>query len=103
MRAQSDSTAEFASGAGQEWLGNSVYQVPELEISKLKSWACLTAMHYRRGGGEAMWRGDRHRLVLYPDHLLAPLLLQVGQGHTRQMPSAEPGTLAFYSAGVEIR
>ena len=56
------STADLASGAGQEWLGNSVWQVPWLEISRIKSWASITAVSYHRGGGEAIWRSDRHRL-----------------------------------------
>ena len=96
------STANLASGAGQEWLGNSVYQAPEVQISGIKSWASITAVSYHRGGGESIWRGDRHRIVLTPDQL-PPMLVQIEQGHPRQMPLATPGTLAFFPAGLEVR
>jgi len=66
MHAQREtgSTANLASRAGQDLLSNSVWQAPDLEISKIKSGASITAMSYRRGGGEAIWRSDRHRIVL---------------------------------------
>ena len=104
MRAQRErgGTADTASGAGQEWLGNSVWQAPSVQIERTKSWPSITAMTYHRGGGEATWRGDRHRLVLSPDEL-ASVLIQVEQGHTRQTPPSAPGVLAFYPAGVTLR
>ena len=104
MRAlrENGSTVEIASGAGREWLGRSVWQVPDLEISSIKSWASIAAMSYHRDGGEATWRGDRHRIVLTPDQL-PPVLFQVEQGRTRQTPVAGPGTLAFYPAGLTLR
>jgi len=98
---EGDGTADLASGAGQDWLGNSVWQVPDLEISRIKSGASITAMSYRRGGGETIWRGDRHRIILIPDP--HPWVLQVEQGRTRQMPLVAPGTLAFYPAGLTLR
>src|SRR5277367_6321991 len=93
------STADPASGAGPQWLGNSVWQTPELEISGVKSWPSITALSYRRGGGESMWRGDRHRIVLAPDQI-PPRLLQVERGPTRQLPAAAPGSLTFCPAGL---
>src|SRR5271170_4360422 len=95
-------TAEPASGAGQEWLGNSVWHAPKVEISRIKSWGSITAMSYRRDGGEATWRSDRHRMVLTLDQL-PPALYQVEQGHTRQAPLTGPGTLSFYPAGLTLR
>src|SRR5271169_4726058 len=104
MQAPSErgSTADPVSGAGQEWLGNSVWQTPGVEISKIKSWASITVVNYHRDAGEFISRGDRHRIVLTPDDL-PPLLVQVEQGRTRQMPPAAPGTLAFSPAGLTIR
>jgi AraC family transcriptional regulator len=99
---ESGDTADPAPGAGQEWLGNSVWQVPEIEISRIKSWPSITAMSYYRDGGESMWRGDRPRLVLQPD-LALPVLLQVEQGPIRRTPLTEPGGLAFFPAGLTVR
>jgi AraC-like DNA-binding protein len=97
-----ESAADLASGAGQAWLGNAVWEHPELEISRIKSWASITAMSYHRGGGEAIWRSDRHRLVLVPDPL-PPVLVQVEQGHAQQLRGASPGTLVFYPPGIQVR
>jgi AraC family transcriptional regulator len=97
-----DSTAEIASGAGQEWFGNSFYRAPTVQISGIKSWASITAVSYHRDGGETIWRGDRHRIVLTPDQLPA-MLVQIEQEHARQMPLAAPGTLAFFPAGLKVR
>jgi len=60
MRApnERDGTSDRASGAGQDWLGNSVWQTPDVEISKLKSWAFITVTSLCRGAGESTWRGD---------------------------------------------
>jgi AraC family transcriptional regulator len=96
------STRELGCGAGQEWLGNSFYQAPAVQISGIKSWASITAVSYHRGGGETIWRGDRHRIVLTPVKL-PPMLVQIEQEHTRQMPLAAPGTLAFFPAGLKVR
>jgi AraC family transcriptional regulator len=104
MAAHNDegSTASLASGAGQEWLGKSVWQAPEVEIPRIKSSASLTAMTYRRGEGESTWRGDRHRIVLpFDQHL--PVLVQVEQGRTREVPLVAPGTLAFLPRGLTVR
>jgi AraC family transcriptional regulator len=95
-------SADPASGERQDWLGNSVWQVPELEISSIKSWAVITAMSYHRGDGETIWRGDSHRLALTL-HQMPARLLQIEQGATRQLPAAAPGTLAFTPAGLTIR
>jgi AraC family transcriptional regulator len=104
MRAQSErgGTADPRSGAGQEWLGNSVWRAPGLEISGIKSWGSITAMSFRRGDGETIWRSDRHRIILIPD-LHPPVAVQVEQGRTRQLPIAPPGTLSFYPAGLTVR
>jgi AraC family transcriptional regulator len=93
---------ELASGAGQKWLGNSLWQVPSLEISGVKSWGSITAMGFRRGDGETIWRSDRHRIILIPDPHSA-VVVQVEQGRTRQIPIAPPGTLSFYPAGLTVR
>jgi AraC family transcriptional regulator len=95
-------SVEVAPDAGQQWLGNSVWQAPKVEISRIKSWSSITAMSYHRDGGEAMWRGDRHRLVLAPDQLPSGQF-QIEQGPTRQMQLAAPGTLGFYPAGLTVR
>jgi hypothetical protein len=99
---QRGNTADPASGAGQEWLGNSVWQAPQVEISGIRSWAAITVVSFRRGAGETAWRGDRHRLFFTP-HQLPPRLLQVEQGANRQLPAAPPGTLTFCPAGVMTR
>jgi AraC family transcriptional regulator len=95
-------TADPGSCAGRDWLGNSVWQVPKIEISRIKSWAGITVVRFRRGAGEAIYRGDRHRLFFAP-HQLPSRLLQVEQGATRQLPAAPPGYLAFCPAGVTTR
>jgi AraC family transcriptional regulator len=95
-------TGELASGAGQKWLGNSLWQVPGLEISGIKSWDSITAMSFRRGDGETIWRSDRHRIILIPEPH-SPVVVQVEQGRTRQMPIAPSGTLSFYPAGLTVR
>jgi AraC family transcriptional regulator len=104
MRAQREKggTADPAPGAEQNWLGNSLWQAPEVEISRIKSWASITAVSYRRAGGESVWRGDRHRIILTRDHI-PPMLLQVEQGPTWQKPAAAPGALSFYPAGLTVR
>ena len=100
---ESGSTADPASGAKQDWLGNSVYQAPRLQIQKLKSWPSITAMSYHRDGGEATWRGvRRHRLILARDPR-PPMVLQVEQGSTWETTLAAPGTLSFCPAGLTIR
>ncbi len=99
--AESGSAAAPAS-SGQDWLGNSVWQVPALEISGIKSWGSITAMSFRRGDGETIWRSDRHRIILIPD-LHSPVAVQVEQGRTRQIPLAAPGTLSFYPACLTVR
>src|SRR5271166_5230125 len=96
------STTDPASGAGQEWVGNSVWRAPELEISGVKSWGSITAFTYHRGTGESVWRGDRHRLVLSPPRL-EPVLLQVEHGRTRQVSPSAPGTLSYHPPGVTVR
>jgi hypothetical protein len=58
-------------------------------------------MSYHRDGGEAIWRGDRHRLILARDPR-PPMLLQVEQGRTWETLAA-PGTLSFCPAGLTIR
>jgi AraC family transcriptional regulator len=95
------SAAGLASGAVREWLGNSLW-TPKVEISRVKSWASITAISYYRDAGEAIWRGDRPRLVLARDGHL-PALVQVEQGPTRQTPPYPPGTLVFYPAGLTVR
>ena len=50
-----------------DWLGDSVWRAPELEISRIKSCAPITVVSYHRGTGESVWQGDRHRLVLQLD------------------------------------
>jgi AraC family transcriptional regulator len=95
-------TACLASRAVREWLGNSVWQAPEIEISTIKSWGSITAMSYHRDGGEAIWRGDRHRLILARDPR-PPMLLQVEQGSAWETSLAAPGTLSFCPAGLTIR
>jgi hypothetical protein len=97
------SSAGLAAGAGQEWLvGNSLWHAPKIEISRIKSWASIMAMSYHRDGGEAIWRGDRHRLILARDQR-PPMLLQVEQGPTWETTLAAPGTLSFCPAGLTIR
>jgi hypothetical protein len=65
---EEDSTGELLSRVNPGWLGNSVWQVPDLEVSRIKSWPSITVMSYRRGGGESIWRSDRHRMTVFLDH-----------------------------------
>jgi AraC family transcriptional regulator len=97
-----DSTDKLSSGGGPGWLGNSVWRAPQVATSGIKSWSSFTAVSYSRADGEGMWRGDRHRLVLTPDHL-PPVLMQIEQGPTQQMPAVEARTLGFYPAGLSVR
>jgi AraC family transcriptional regulator len=59
-------------------------------------------MSFHRDGGETIWRGDRHRLVLTLEEV-PPALLQVEQGPVWQSPLNAPGALGFYPAGVAVR
>ena len=104
MQPQSErgSTADPASGAGQGWLGNSIWESPKIEISRMKSWPSIAAMSYHRDGGDATWRGHRHRLILARDPR-PPMLLQVEQGRTWETTLAAPGTLSFCPADLTIR
>ena len=95
-------TGALTSGAVQDWLGKSIYQAPEVQVSRTNTWGSISVVSYHRGGGESIWRGDRHRIVLTPDQL-PPMLVQIEQGHARQMPLAAPGTLAFFPAGLKVR
>src|SRR5271169_5721167 len=95
------STGDLASGAGQECLG-AVWEHPEIEISRIKSWSSITAMSFYRGDGESIWRSDRHRIVLLRDEL-PPILFQLEHGITREVPRAAPGSLWFYPPGLELR
>lgn len=102
-QSQRGNTADPASGAGQGWLvGNSIWQSPKIKIFSMKSWRSIAAMSYHRDGGEATWRGDRHRLILARDPR-PPMLLQVEQGRIWETPLAAPGTLSFCPAGLTIR
>ena len=95
-------TSEPASDAGRDWLGNSVWRVPDLAISRVKSWPSITAITFHRGGGEAKWRGDRHRIGFSPGPV--PLShVQIEQGRTQKLPVVLPGGLAFYPACVTFR
>ena len=98
MQPQSETgnTADPASGAGQGWLGNSIWESPKIEISRMKSWPSIAAMSYHRDGGEATWRGDRHRLILARDPR-PPMLLQVEQGRMRR--TNQPLALIAQEAG----
>src|SRR5271170_7716997 len=96
------SAADLACAAGRGWLGKSVWRVADAEISKIKSWPSITVANCYRGDGEAVWRGDRHRLVLISDQY-PPALVQVEQGPTWQTPLVAPGTLAFYPPGLTLR
>jgi hypothetical protein len=86
MRAQSErgSTAGLAGSAELDWLDNSGWQGPSKEISGIKSsasiTAVITAVSYHRGGGEATWCGDRHRMGVTLDQL--PPLLRTFTGWT---------------------
>ena len=95
-------SAEPASAAALHCLGNSLWQAPKLEISGVKTWASITAVSYRRGNGESIWRSDRHRLILTLDPLPS-MPLQVEQGQTRQMSAAAAGSATFYPSGLYVR
>ena len=105
MRAPGDreSAAELASETGQNWLDNSVWQVPDLEISKIYSWPSITVMSCHSGGGQTLWRGDRHHRLAFAPDPLPPQLVQIDQGPTRQMPAASAGNLAFCPPGLTLR
>ena len=102
-RSDTETIANSASSAKREWLGNSVYRAPRLQIQKFKSWASITAMTYQRDGGEATWRGDRRdRLILARDPR-PPMLMEVEQGRIWEVPLAASGTLSFCPAGLMTR
>ena len=98
---EEDST-ELLSGVNPRGLGNSVWQVPDSQVSGIKSWPSITAMSYRRGGGESIWRGDRYRMTVFLDSL-PPVLVQVEQGPTWELPSVAPGILSFCPPDVTLR
>jgi AraC family transcriptional regulator len=105
MPAQSDrsSTAQRASGAEQEWLGNSVWQVPDLEVSRIKSWPSIMTMSYRRGEGESIWRGEgQHRIVVSLDPA-PPMLMQLEQARPRPIPQQSPNGITFTPPGLSLR
>jgi len=89
-------------GAAREWLGNSVWQAPKIEISRIQSWDSITAMSYSRDAGETIWRGERHRVILTLDPY-STVLIQADQGRTQQMAGVAPETLGFYPAGHLFR
>jgi AraC family transcriptional regulator len=97
-----ESTADLASETGQNWLGNSVWQAPKIEISRIKSWPSIAAVGYRRDSGKATWRSERHRLILAQEQR-PPMVLQVEQGSIWETSVAAPGTLSFCPAGLTIR
>src|SRR5271154_3382099 len=84
-----------------DWLGNSVWQRPEVGISRIRSSASITAVSFHRSAGEGTWRGARHRVVLTLDHLPS-YLVQVEGGHTWQK-EVGPGGLAFHPVGLTLR
>jgi AraC family transcriptional regulator len=95
-------TRELLPGANPRGLGNSVWQVPDLEVSRIKSWPSITAMSYRRGGGESIWRGDRYRMTVFLDQL-PPVPVQVERGPTWELPPAGPGIVSFIPPDVTLR
>jgi hypothetical protein len=102
VSSEGDNSGELLWGVNPRTLGNSVWQVPDLEVSKIKSWPSITAMSYRRGGGESIWRGDRYRMTVFLDQL--PLVpVQVEQGRTWELPPAAPGTVSFVPPDVTLR
>ena len=98
-----ESAAYLASETGQNCLGNSVWQVPDLEIAKIYSWPSITVMSCHSGGGQTLWRGDRHHRLAFAPDPLPPQLIQIDQGPTRQMPAAPAGNLAFCPPGFTLR
>jgi hypothetical protein len=93
---EEDSTGELLSRINPGWLGDSVRQVPALEVSRIKSWPSIMVMSYRRGGGESIWRSDRHRMTVFLDQL-PPLLVQVEQGPTWELRPAASGTPSLFA------
>jgi AraC family transcriptional regulator len=105
MRAPGDgeSAVNLEAETGQNRLGNSVWQVPRLEISKIYSSPSITVMSCYWGGGQILWRSDRHhRLVFTPDPL-SPQLIQIDQERTRQMSAVPAGNLAYCPPGLTLR
>jgi AraC family transcriptional regulator len=94
-------SGELPSGAGQEWLGNSVWRGPRLEISGIKSWPTMTVVSYYRNAGETIMRGDRHRIFFTRDPL-SSYGVQVEQGSTRER-GVTSGEFSFHPAGLETR
>jgi hypothetical protein len=88
-------SADLASGAGQDWLGDLVWQVPEVEISKINSWPSITAMSYHRGEGESIWRGDRHRIVVALDQHPACAHASRARSHRLTPPAGQAAKAAI--------
>jgi len=101
-KSERSSTSALASDGKLKGLGNSVWQVPDLKVSRIKLWPSITAMTYRRGGGESIWRGNRHRMTVFLDQL-PPVLVQIEQGPTRELPPTAPGTLSYCPPDVTLR
>ena len=87
--------------AKPHWLGNSIWQA-RVDISRVCCSPSITAVSFGRDGGEGIWRGDRPRLSVAWDPR-PPMLLQVEQGPTREIPLCAPGTLSFCPPGVTLR
>jgi AraC family transcriptional regulator len=96
------SAGALASDGRLKGLGNSVWEVSDLEVSRIKLWPSITAMSYRRGGGESIWGGNRHRMTVFLDQL-PPVLVQIEQGPTRELSPAAPGTLSYCPPEVTLR
>jgi AraC family transcriptional regulator len=98
-------TVDLTSSAKPEWLGKSVWQMSDLEISSIKSWPSIAAIRYNATDGEGFWRGGRNRLLLWipeDNYPLYPVQVQVDQGRPKEVPVV-PGALSFQPAGVDVR
>jgi hypothetical protein len=95
-------TSKAANGQDHDWIGGSVWRMPEEDIKRVRSTTSFTTVSYHRGDGEATWRGDRHRLAFAPD-AVEWAVVQIEQGPARQKPLTAAGSLTFFPPGVTLR
>jgi AraC family transcriptional regulator len=94
--------SKAANGQDHDWIGGSVWRMPEEDIKRVRSTTSFTTVSYHRGDGEATWRGDRHRLAFAPD-AVEWAVVQIEQGPARQKPLTAAGSLTFFPPGVTLR
>jgi AraC family transcriptional regulator len=79
----------------------SIWRVPGLNILKTQSWTPLTVQEVASGGGEGVWRSNKHRVSLLLDDA-SDFAVQFNSGHTQEFSGPGP-RLFFCPAGATMR